>query len=62
MVRGFVGLGVVSVGFAGKCGRRASISQGNEPLANTPGEFAKVVKSDADKWGAIGKKLGVKLD
>jgi tripartite-type tricarboxylate transporter receptor subunit TctC len=38
------------------------VSQGNEPLANSPDEFAKVMKSDADKWGAIGKRLGVKLD
>ncbi len=42
--------------------RQTFISQGNEPLANTPDEFAKVVKNDADKWGAIGRKLGVKLD
>ena len=38
------------------------VSQGNEPLANTPDEFAKVIREDADKWGAIGKRLGVKLD
>ena len=42
--------------------RQNFVSQGNEPLANTPDEFAKVMRSDADKWGAIGKKLGVKLD
>lgn len=36
--------------------------QGNEPLANKPEEFAKIMKIDADKWGAIGRKLGVKLD
>jgi tripartite-type tricarboxylate transporter receptor subunit TctC len=42
--------------------RQTFVSQGNEPLANTPEEFAKVVKNDADKWGAIGRKLGVKLD
>jgi tripartite-type tricarboxylate transporter receptor subunit TctC len=42
--------------------RQTFVSQGNEPLANTPDEFAKVIQSDADKWGAIGKKLGVKLD
>ena len=42
--------------------RQTFIAQGNEPLANTPEEFAKVIKNDADKWGAIGKKLGVKLD
>ena len=38
------------------------VSQGNEPLANTPDQFAKVIRDDAEKWGAIGKKLGVKLD
>jgi tripartite-type tricarboxylate transporter receptor subunit TctC len=42
--------------------RQTFVSQGNEPLANTPEEFAKVIQSDADKWGAIGKRLGVKLD
>jgi len=38
--------------------RQNFISQGNEPLANTPDEFAKVMKSDADS-GAIGKKLAL---
>ena len=42
--------------------RQNFISQGNEPLANSPDEFARVMKNDAEKWGAIGKKLGVKLD
>ena len=42
--------------------RQTFIAQGNEPLANTPDEFAKVIRGDADKWGAIGRKLGVKLD
>ena len=42
--------------------RQTFVAQGNEPLANTPDEFAKVIRSDADKWGAIGKRLGVKLD
>jgi len=42
--------------------RQTFVSQGNKPLANTPAEFAKVIKNDADKWGALGKKLGVKLD
>jgi tripartite-type tricarboxylate transporter receptor subunit TctC len=42
--------------------RQNFIAQGNEPLANKPDEFGKVMKNDADKWGAIGKKLGVKLD
>lgn len=42
--------------------RQTFVSQGNEPLANTPAEFARIIKADANKWGAIGKKLGVKLD
>ena len=42
--------------------KKQFIEQGNEPLANTPDEFAKIMRADAVKWGAIGKKLGVKLD
>jgi tripartite-type tricarboxylate transporter receptor subunit TctC len=42
--------------------KKQFIDQGNEPLGDTPEEFAKVMKTDADKWGAIGKKLGVRLD
>jgi tripartite-type tricarboxylate transporter receptor subunit TctC len=42
--------------------RKQFIDQGNEPLANSPEEFAKIMRADADKWGAIGRKLGVKLD
>jgi tripartite-type tricarboxylate transporter receptor subunit TctC len=42
--------------------KKQFIEQGNEPVANRPEEFAKIIKADADKWGAIGRKLGVKLD
>jgi tripartite-type tricarboxylate transporter receptor subunit TctC len=42
--------------------RQYFIAQGNDPVANTPAEFARVIKADADKWGAIGKRIGVKLD
>ena len=42
--------------------RKHLVEQGNEPLANSPDEFAKIMKVDAEKWGAIGRKLGVKLD
>jgi len=42
--------------------KKQFVDQGNEPLASSPEEFAKVMKADADKWGAIGRKLGVKLD
>lgn len=42
--------------------RKHLVEQGNEPLANSPDEFARIMKVDAEKWGAIGRKLGVKLD
>ena len=42
--------------------KKQFIEQGNEPSGNTPEEFAKIMRADADKWGAIGRKLGVKLD
>jgi len=42
--------------------RRNFVSQGNDVVVNTPDEFAKVVVAEAQKWGAIGKKLGVTLD
>jgi hypothetical protein len=28
----------------------------------TPEQFGTLIKSDMDKWGDIGKRLGVKLD
>jgi len=42
--------------------RQFFVSQGNDVVAGTPAQFAKVIKDDADKWGAIGKKIGVTLD
>ena len=42
--------------------RQYFIEQGNDPIANTPAEFARVIRADAEKWGALGRKLGVKLD
>jgi len=42
--------------------RQTLISQGNEVVVNTPDDFAKVIRNDANKWGAIGKKLGVTMD
>jgi len=42
--------------------RKTLVEQGNEPLANTPDQFAAVIREDADKWGAIGRKLGVSLE
>jgi len=42
--------------------RKTFIEQVTDPVANTPEEFAKVIAADAEKWGAIGKRLGVRLD
>jgi tripartite-type tricarboxylate transporter receptor subunit TctC len=42
--------------------RQMFIPQGSEIVANKPTEFAKIVQSDAENWGAIGRRLGIKLD
>jgi tripartite-type tricarboxylate transporter receptor subunit TctC len=42
--------------------RQTFIPQGSEIVVNTPEQYAKVVQADAEKWGAIGKRLGIKLD
>ena len=42
--------------------RQVFVSQGNEVVANTPEEFAKVIRLEAEKWGDIGRRLGVTLD
>lgn len=41
---------------------REFVAQGNDVVANTPEEFAKVIKVELDKWSATGRRLGVKLD
>lgn len=42
--------------------RRNLIDQGMDPAGGTPEQFAALIKSDMDKWGDIGKRLGIKLD
>ena len=37
-------------------------SQGNEPTGTTSDEFTKIVKNDYDRWGAVIKRTGIKLD
>jgi tripartite-type tricarboxylate transporter receptor subunit TctC len=37
-------------------------SQGNEPTGNTPAEFAAIVKDDYERWGAVIRKTGIKLE
>ena len=42
--------------------RQNFLAQGNDPVGNTPAEFAAFIKLEAEKWGAIGKRLGIKLE
>ncbi|MGH8635201.1 MAG: Bug family tripartite tricarboxylate transporter substrate binding protein [Burkholderiales bacterium] len=42
--------------------RKILVAQGNDVIANTPEEFAKVIQADAERWGGIGRKLGISLD
>jgi len=42
--------------------RRNLIGQGMDPADGTPEQFGALIKSDMDKWGDIGKRLGVRLD
>ena len=42
--------------------RRTFVSQGNEVIAATPEEFARIIKTDAAKWGGIGKRLGISMN
>jgi tripartite-type tricarboxylate transporter receptor subunit TctC len=42
--------------------RQLFAAQDNDVVVNTPEEFARIIKAEAEKWGGIGRKLGVKLD
>ena len=42
--------------------RKILIAQGNDVIANTPEAFAKVIQADAERWGRIGRKLGIQLN
>src|SRR5712672_512313 len=42
--------------------KRSLADQGMDPAGGTPEQFGALIKSDMDKWGDIGKRLGVKLD
>jgi tripartite-type tricarboxylate transporter receptor subunit TctC len=42
--------------------RRALVDQGMDPAPGTPEEFGALIKADMDKWGEIGRRLGVRLD
>ena len=42
--------------------RQTLVAQGNLVVGNKPDEFAAIIRQEADKWGALGKRLGVSLD
>jgi len=42
--------------------RRTLLDQGMDPAGGTPERFAALIKEDMEKWGEIGRRLGVKLD
>ena len=42
--------------------RKSLLDQGMEPAGGTPEQFGALIKSDMEKWGDIGKRLGVTLD
>src|SRR6267142_3670344 len=42
--------------------RRSLVDQGMDPAGGTPEQFGALIKSDMEKWGDIGKRLGVELD
>src|SRR5258706_7919539 len=42
--------------------RRILLEQGMEPAAGTPEQFGALIKADMEKWGDVGRRLGVTLD
>jgi tripartite-type tricarboxylate transporter receptor subunit TctC len=42
--------------------RQTFVAQGNDVVANTPEDFAKVIRAESVKWGDTGRRLGVTLD
>jgi tripartite-type tricarboxylate transporter receptor subunit TctC len=42
--------------------KRNLVEQGMDPAGGPPEEFAALIRADMDKWGDVGKRLGVKLD
>ncbi len=42
--------------------RRTLLEQGMDPAGGTPEQFGALIKADMEKWGEIGRRLGVKLD
>ena len=42
--------------------RRNLVEQGMDPAGGSPEQFGALIKTDMEKWGEIGNRLGVKLD
>jgi tripartite-type tricarboxylate transporter receptor subunit TctC len=42
--------------------KRSMADQGMDLASGTPEQFAELLKADMDKWGDIGRRLGIKLD
>jgi tripartite-type tricarboxylate transporter receptor subunit TctC len=42
--------------------KKSLLDQGMDPAGGTPEEFASLIRADMDKWGDVGKRLGVRLD
>lgn len=42
--------------------RRNLLEQGMDPAGGPPEQFGALIRSDMDKWGDVGKRLGIKLD
>jgi tripartite-type tricarboxylate transporter receptor subunit TctC len=42
--------------------KRSLLEQGMDPAGGTPEAFGELIKADMEKWGDIGKRLGVTLD
>jgi len=42
--------------------KKSLVDQGMDPAGGTPEEFGALIRADMDKWGDVGKRLGVRLD
>jgi tripartite-type tricarboxylate transporter receptor subunit TctC len=42
--------------------KKSLVDQGMDPAGGSPEEFGALIRADMDKWGDVGKRLGVKLD
>jgi tripartite-type tricarboxylate transporter receptor subunit TctC len=42
--------------------KKSLVDQGMDPAGGTPEEFGALIRADMDKWGDVGKRLGVSLD